>query len=185
MLLIWIANEVFIVPLSFTRQWQIELHDLFSLKSTLLGADNMNDTAGRGIYIVGREFASSSRGRSFLQTKGPWDLVVVDEAHEMFANIHVRFSKKNGDYLQSLSKGGARRAARVKALIDGSPILLLSATPLQNNLYELWGPLQYIDPNQQILGRFNEFCSLFVTGEGACGGAGNGRDSAPPIVACA
>jgi hypothetical protein len=51
-------------------------------------------------------------------------------------------------------------------MIQGSPVLLLTATPLQNNLYELWGLVHYVDHEQRILGKFNEFCSLFVTGEG-------------------
>ncbi len=160
------ANVLIIVPLSLAGQWQVELQDLFSLRSTVVGAANMPDSAGRGIYIAGREFASTARGRAWLESKGPWDLVVVDEAHEIFANIYGRFSKKTGDYQSNLSKGSARRAAQVRALVHGAPILLLTATPLQNNLYELWGLLHYIDPESKVLGKFNEFCSLFVTGEG-------------------
>lgn len=160
------AHVLVIVPLSLARQWQVELQDLFSLKSTLVGQANIGEQISRGIQIVGREFASTAKGRAYLQTRGPWDLVIIDEAHEMFSNIHVRFSKKDGEYLRSLSKGGARRAAQVRELIEGSPILLLTATPLQNNLYELWGLVQYIDPDHQVLGKFHEFCSLFVTGEG-------------------
>ena len=174
------AHVLIIVPLSLGRQWQVELQELFSLRSTIVGADSLgqsNDSkqrstepddeqSRRGIYIIGREFASTSKGKAWLQSKGAWDLVVIDEAHEMFSTIHTRFSKSNGDYQKNLSKGGARRAAQVKSLIEGAPILLLSATPLQNNLYELWGLLQFVDPEYRILGRFNEFCTLFVTGEG-------------------
>ena len=190
------AHVLIIVPLSLGRQWQVELQELFSLRSTIVGADsvglsnkesgaahagsksrraagapgvesdNVDELTRRGIYIIGREFASTPKGKAWLQTKGAWDLVVIDEAHEMFSTIHTRFSKSNGDYQKNLSKGGARRAAQVKASIEGSPILLLSATPLQNNLYELWGLLQFVDPEYRILGRFNEFCTLFVTGEG-------------------
>lgn len=153
-----------IVPLALARQWQVELQDLFSLRATIIGAGSAAAPALGGIYIVGREFASTAKGRTCLES--PWDLIIVDEAHEMFAGIYTRFSKSNGAYEENLSKGKNRRAAQVKALMGKSPVLLLTATPLQNNLYELWGLVQYVDPAQRVLGRFNEFCSLFVTGEG-------------------
>lgn len=158
-----------IVPLALARQWQVEMQDLFALNSTIVTADSVEQAPQRGLFIVGREFASSVKGRAWLESKSPWDLIVVDEAHEMFATIHARFSKTNGAYLENLSRGAARRAAQVRALMKGSPVLLLTATPLQNNLYELWGLVQYVDPEQKILGRFDEYCALFVTGEGGRG----------------
>ena len=161
------SHILIVVPLALSRQWQVELQDLFSLSSTIVGPETLAETSNsRGIFIIGRELASTQKGKTWLQRKGCWDLVIIDEAHEMFATIHTRFSKSNGDYQKILSKGSARRAAQVKALIEGSPVLLLTATPLQNNLYELWGLVHYIDPDQRILGKFNEFCTLFVTGEG-------------------
>ncbi|MBX9567783.1 MAG: DEAD/DEAH box helicase family protein [Candidatus Obscuribacterales bacterium] len=161
------THILIIVPLALARQWQVELQDLFSLNSTIVGPETLADSSNsRGIFIIGRELASTQKGKTWLQKKGSWDLVIVDEAHEMFATIHTRFSKSNGEYQKILSKGSARRAAQVKALIEGSPVILLTATPLQNNLYELWGLIHYVDPEQRILGKFNEFCTLFVTGEG-------------------
>jgi ERCC4-related helicase len=159
------GHILIIVPLSLARQWQVELEDLFSVSSTILGSESIVG-AERGIYIVGREFASTVKGRDILKNLGQWDLVVIDEAHELFATIYNRYSKHTGDYQKNVSKGNARRAALIRELISGFPILLLTATPLQNNLYELWGLVQYIDPDFRVLGKFNEFCMLFVTGEG-------------------
>jgi superfamily II DNA or RNA helicase len=161
------AHILIVVPLALARQWQVELQDLFSLSATVVGPGILADASNpRGIFIIGRELASTAKGKAWMQKKGAWDLVIIDEAHEMFATIHTRFSKTNGEYQKILSKGSARRAAQVKALIEGSPLLLLTATPLQNNLYELWGLIHYIDREHRILGKFNEFCTLFVTGEG-------------------
>lgn len=160
------VHILIIVPLALARQWQVEMQDLFSLNSTIVSAETLGQSTARGIHIVGREFASSTKGRAWLESKSPWDLIVVDEAHEMFSTIHTRFSKTNGAYLENLSRGGARRAAQVRELMKGSPVLLLTATPLQNNLYELWGLVQYVDPDQRILGRLDEFCTIFATGEG-------------------
>ena len=63
----------------------------------------------------------------------PWDIVVIDEAHKL-RNAH-RSSSKMGQTL--------RRA------LDGSKKLLLTATPLQNSLMELYGLSTIID--DQIL----------------------------------
>lgn len=158
------THALIIVPLTLARQWQVELQDLFSLTSTIVGPDSPPERGARGIYIIGRELASTQKGRSILSAKAPYDLVVIDEAHEMFANIYARFSKNTGDYMADLSKGASRRAAQVKEMIEGVPLLLLTATPLQNSMYELWGLIHYIDPGHKVLGRFNEYCSLFVEG---------------------
>lgn len=155
-----------IVPLALARQWQVELQDLFSINSTLISSVAAWKESPKGIHIIGREAAAADKMRALLSDKGPWDLIVVDEAHEMFSTIHTRFNKRNGKYQTDLSKGTARRAASIKALMRGSPVLLLTATPIQNNLLELWGLVQYVDPDQQVLGKFNEFNSIFVTGEG-------------------
>lgn len=155
-----------IVPLALARQWQVELQDLFSIKSTLISNAAAWKESQRGIHIIGREAAATDKMRALLSEKGPWDLIVVDEAHEMFSTIHTRFNKRNGRYQSDLTKGTARRAASIKALMQNAPVLLLTATPIQNNLAELWGLIQYVDPDHQVLGKFNEFNSIFVTGEG-------------------
>jgi superfamily II DNA/RNA helicase len=163
------SHVLILVPLALAKQWQVELQDLFSLQSAIVGSDSEVKRETRGIFILGREFASGPRGQSWLALNSPWDLVVIDEAHEMFATIHTRFSKRTGEYQKKLTKGGARRAAQIKESIAGSPILLLTATPLQNNLYELWALVHFVDPEQRVLGKFNEFCMLFVTGESGRG----------------
>jgi superfamily II DNA or RNA helicase len=98
-------NQILIiVPLSLARQWQVELQDLFSTNSTIIGKEMVEQQTVRGVCIVGREAASTARTRQWLESIGPWDLIVVDEAHEMFANIYTRFSKHAGDYQKTLPK---------------------------------------------------------------------------------
>jgi len=46
----------------------------------------------------------------------------------------------------------ARMAARVKLALSGTPVLLLTATPIQNSLTELWGLVQYVEPTGMLLG---------------------------------
>ncbi len=43
----------------------------------------------------------------------------------------------------------------------GSPVLLLTATPIQNSLAELWGLVQYVEPTGMLLGRLPTFREVF------------------------
>lgn len=160
------GRVLIIVPLTLARQWQVELQDLFSLPALVIGQENVSDLTRGGIVIVGREFAGGVRGAQALRAAGPWDVAVIDEAHELFSTIYTRYSKKTGHYEANPARGSARRAAQVKTLLADTPVLLLTATPLQNNLFELWGLVQYVDRTHTVLGPFHEFCELFVQGDG-------------------
>jgi hypothetical protein len=43
-------------------------------------------------------------------------------------------------------------AHRVRGFLRSSPVLLLTATPVQNTLAELWGLVQYVEPTGTLLG---------------------------------
>lgn len=156
-----------IVPVALARQWQVELEDLFSIRSLILEKTSFSQFTGQpGIYIVGREFASTEKRACYLRDNGPWDLIVVDESHEMLGGLHQRFRKTTGLYQDNMKVGAARRAAWLKYLIEGFPILLLTATPLQNNLFELWSLVHFIDQDNTILGPIHEFNALYVEDKG-------------------
>jgi superfamily II DNA or RNA helicase len=76
-----------IVPKSLIGQWQNELANLFAIQAL----DNRNFVAP-GIYLVGRDFAGSEHGAATLGAAPPFDLIVIDEAHEIFAGLHKRYS---------------------------------------------------------------------------------------------
>jgi len=59
----------------------------------------------------------------------PWDLAVLDEAHR----------------LRNVYKPGARIASAIRTSLGNTPKLLLTATPLQNSLMELYGLVSIID----------------------------------------
>jgi adenine-specific DNA-methyltransferase len=85
----------------------------------------------------------------------------VDEAHEVFAGIYRRFDR-SGHYLDDSPH--ARLAGRLKSLLGGhTPVLLLTATPLQNSLAELWGLVQYVDRSGTLLGDLPTFRQLFCS----------------------
>jgi hypothetical protein len=69
--------------------------------------------------------------------------------------------------LRSAREERARLAPRHGALLQlvenasGTPVLLLTATPIQNNLAELWGLVKYVDPLGTLLGDLPTFRSVF------------------------
>jgi hypothetical protein len=77
-----------------------------------------------------------------------WDLVVIDEAHKL-RNAY-RPSNRIGQALQWA--------------VEGRRKLLLTATPLQNTLMEIFGLTNFIDPN--IFGDANSFRSKYVNAGG-------------------
>jgi hypothetical protein len=84
-----IQRVLLIVPKSLIGQWQNELANLFGIQAL---EDHENFYAP-GVYLVGREFAGSERGAALLGAVPPFDLVVIDEAHEIFAGLHKRYGR--------------------------------------------------------------------------------------------
>lgn len=133
-----------VVPATLRKQWSQELADKFSLPSILLEARTFNEALKRGainpfdvqgafdssaLVIVSYEFASKQAAKLELI---PWDLVVFDEAHKL-RNIY--------------KPDGAKIARSLDDALKGRNKILLSATPLQNNLQELYGLVSVIDPH--------------------------------------
>ena len=83
------SRILLIVPKSLIGQWQNELLNLFGIQAR---EDHANFAAPGG-YLVGREFAGSERGAEPLAACAPFDLVVIDEAHEIFAGLHKRYGR--------------------------------------------------------------------------------------------
>ncbi|MER8392950.1 SNF2-related protein [Mesorhizobium sp. M1340] len=126
-----------IVPASLRKQWATELREKFSLPSVILDAKRAKDLAkagkpnplgrGEGIIILSYEYAA----RIADQLRGiGWSLVVFDEAHKL-RNVY-RATETS-------------RAAVLRDALAGRQKLLLTATPLQNNLMELYGLVTIID----------------------------------------
>ncbi len=148
-----------VVPKSLLGQWQTELYALFGLEARE-GHLDPEAFGGTGIFLTHRELAGGIKGASVLKAVDPFDLVVVDEAHEVFSGIHKRY-RKDGVYDQDSTQ--AQPAGRLREVIkrSGSPVVLLTATPIQNSLAELWGLVQYVEPTGTLLGRLPTFREVF------------------------
>lgn len=146
-----------ICPASIRKQWAIELEEKFSLPSLVLDARSYGEARRAGRDPLGSDaivilsYPYAHRLREEIKSVA-WDLVVIDEAHKL-RNAY-RPSNKIGQ--------GIRWAT------DGCRKLLLSATPLQNSLLELYGLSTLID--DQLFGDVNAFRAQF-TGAGSDLGA--------------
>ena len=126
-----------IAPASLRKQWQQELIEKFSLPSTIIDSKIFRDMKkkgaarplheAKGVVIMSYEFAAL---RADDMAAVPWDLVVFDEAHRL-RNVH--------------KKGGSVRAKALRDALRAPFKMLLTATPLQNSLMELYGLVSVID----------------------------------------
>lgn len=152
------ADRILIVlPRPLLGQWQSELYTLFGIEA-VEAADPAVDLETRGVFLVGREYAGGARGFERLRNAPPFDLCLIDEAHEVFAAIHRRFDRY-GAYEEDSQY--AQVAHRLREIIGVAPVLLLTATPIQNSLAELWGLVQYIDRTGTLLGPKPVFEDVF------------------------
>ena len=148
-----------IAPKPLLGQWRQELAQLFEIdareaRPTIGGFD------GEGVLLIGREAAGSERGRDAMLASEPFDLCIIDEAHEVFAGLYKRYDEL-GRY--DLESPHAQTAGRVREVLAASrtPVLLLTATPIQNSLAELWGLVQFVDPLGTLLGDLPTFRAVF------------------------
>lgn len=142
-----------VVPASLRKQWSQELWDKFSLRSRILEAKTFNDLVKSGqrrpfemtgaITIVSYDFAA--RKADALRA-ARWDLVVFDEAHRL-RNVW--------------KKDGAKGAKALKAAVGDRFKIMLTATPLQNSLMELYGLVSILDDTH--FGGANAFRTQFVS----------------------
>ena len=124
-----------ITPANLRKQWSQELQDKFFLSSIILEAKSFNDTIKTGnlnpfnqseIVLCSYQFAKTKE--AYLRQIA-WDLVVIDEAHR----------------LRNVYKAGNKIARVIKDALADAPKILLTATPLQNSLLELYGLVSIID----------------------------------------
>jgi SNF2-related domain/Helicase conserved C-terminal domain len=155
------GRVLLIVPKPLLGQWQDELYRLFGIEATE-GSSKAGGFSGHGVFIVGRDTAGSESGSAILRDNEPFDICVIDEAHEVFANIYRRFDK-DGNYRSD--SPDALMADRVRSFLRQTPVLLLTATPIQNNLTELWGLVQYVEPTGTLLGNLRTFRDVFCDGD--------------------
>lgn len=146
-----------IVPANLRKQWHQELQDKFGLQGVILEAktynairkQQQNPFQATGPVICSYQFAKTKADDIKAIA---WNLVVLDEAHRL-RNVY-----KTSNVI-------AKTIKETLAHVDSK--VLLTATPLQNSLLELYGLISVID--DRIFGDIDSFRSQFT---------GNSREAA-------
>ncbi|MCI0571938.1 MAG: SNF2-related protein [Myxococcaceae bacterium] len=129
-----------LAPAVLRAQWQAELWEKFNLETVVVD--------GRTVRASGNPFDQPfpvicshpfAANRPELMAQVPWDVVVIDEAHR----------------LRNAYRASNKMARAIRQGLQGRPKLLLTATPLQNDLLELFGLMSLLD--EQILGPEHAF----------------------------
>lgn len=120
-----------IMPSNLRKQWQMELEEKFNIHSMIVDSQDLDAYYDyvheeTSVVITSYNFAAK---QSEILTKSSWDFMVFDEAHRL-RNIHRNASKI---------------ARRIYELTKGVPKILLTATPMQNTLLDIFGLVQFID----------------------------------------
>lgn len=140
-----------ITPSNLRKQWHQELTEKFFLPCQILETKPYNQAIKQGnfrpfeikdrIVICSYQFA---RNKASDVATTPWDLVVIDEAHR----------------LRNVYKPSNIIANTLKLALTDRRKLLLTATPLQNSLLELFGLVSIID--ERAFGDLKSFREQFA-----------------------
>lgn len=124
-----------LAPATLRAQWQAELHDKFDLDAIVVDGRSIRKAGNvfdQPVPVICSHPFAANHGELLTQIR--WDLVVIDEAHRL-RNAH---------------KASNKTAKALRSALRGTPKLLLTATPLQNELIELFGLLSFVD--EEVLG---------------------------------
>ncbi|MGD8388787.1 MAG: SNF2-related protein, partial [Desulfobacteraceae bacterium] len=143
-------NMLVVVPASLRKQWALELSEKFNLPYIVLDAKTYKEQQKRGIpnpfrdrqvIICSMHFASS-RAEEIKEIA--WDIVIIDEAHK----------------LRNAYRESNRLGQRIRWATEDRKKLLLTATPLQNSLLELYGLSTLID--DRLFGDLTSFRTQYI-----------------------
>jgi hypothetical protein len=132
-----------LTPKSVLRQWQEELYEKFALnvprydggkfwdvRDQSLPAEDGNPWDAFPVLLAGSQLAKRADRRTQIVAGGPWDLLVVDEAHHArrkdFKEAIYRPNRLLG-LLNDLKEGG-----------KFTGLLMMTATPMQIHPLEVW-----------------------------------------------
>ncbi|HEX9340751.1 MAG TPA: SNF2-related protein [Thermoplasmata archaeon] len=118
-----VRRALILTPPSLTSQWREEMETKFSLPFEVLRS--AGDWERRPLLIASIDTAKRAAHRRAAQARS-WDLVVVDEAHRLKNRTSL-----NWRFVSGLSK---------------KYMLLLTATPVQNDMEELFNLISLLKP---------------------------------------
>ena len=134
-----IKKILIIVPASLVNQWASELYEKFFIKTTI--AKKNPDWTLDNIQITSIDLAKREPHRSIILEQ-QYDLLLIDEAHKL-----KNKQTKNYQFARAISK---------------KYCLLLTATPIQNKLDDLFNLVSLLKPG--LLGDQDTFTKTYTHG---------------------
>ncbi len=138
-----------ICPASLRKQWSLELEEKFNIPSIILEAKTYNQLVldGKNPFeqeqVIIMSFNFANRRKSEIRIS-KWDIAVIDEAHK----------------LRNVYKTNNKTGQGIKFALEDTKKILLTATPLQNSLMELYGLSTLI--SDHIFGDAKSFRAQYI-----------------------
>ena len=139
-------NIIIVCPAALRKQWSAELTDKFGLPNIIVDSRNYRQVGFGKRCIVICSYNFVARYKVDILRQG-FELAVVDEAHK----------------LRNVYRSSAKTAIAVSDALSGSKKLLLTATPFQNSLMELYGLVSIINPH--LFGSEKSFRAKYGKGD--------------------
>lgn len=164
------AKVLILCPATLRAQWQAELKEKFGIDSVVVDGRSVRATSNcfdQPFPVIASIPFAANRPESVRAVD--WSVTVIDEAHRL-RNAH---------------HPGHKTGKALKTALANCPKILLTATPLQNGLGELFGLLSLLD--EQILGPEHVFKARYAsppTGEDESGADSTAelRERLKPVV---
>jgi superfamily II DNA or RNA helicase len=134
-------------PASLRAQWQTELLEKFGLTALCLDGSLARGLRAANPFEQDCPIICSipyGANRAAELARIPWELVVIDEAHR----------------LRNAWRPNHKTGQALRVALEGRPKLLLTATPLQNDLMELYGLVSFLD--ESVLGPEHAFRARYT-----------------------
>ncbi len=161
---------IIITPASLRKQWSMELKEKFFINSVILEAKSYRDAIKGGnqtpfvqrdaLVITSYQFAVQHEEEILM---AGYNLAVVDEAHK----------------LRNVYKKDNKTAKSIKRSLANTKKILLTATPLQNSLLELYGLTSIID--EQVFGDVHSFKQNYINSASEAGQFSDLKERLTPV----
>src|SRR3989339_1825878 len=139
----FVKKALILTPPSLVDQWVAELKEKFELDFRIIENEDDWDKSDFVIASIDRVKIFDKSLKRFRHDKAhkiPWDLLIVDEAHKLKSRVTVRWK-----FVDQIQK---------------KRFLILTATPFQNDLIELYNLLHLLKKGH--LGTIKEFRKKFL-----------------------
>lgn len=132
-----VKKALILVPASLVNQWVEELNGKFHIPAIAYRKNYALESCD--VVVMSIDMAKRSPHKEKIYEES-YDLMIIDEAHKL-----KNHRTKNYEFVQNLKKKFC---------------LLLTATPIQNNVYELFHLISLLKPGH--LGSFSSFQAAFA-----------------------